>query len=145
MAVTSEPRAAAPTVVAWFEAAASYLNRARPACPQHGVRHTAKLARSIVLDLALLDATGEARHWERAVRRADDTTSRLAPDPDHGGLIYFPGRLDPRNCSNSIIDSGECTDAVARLLLHPRADTLDAGRRASFTAAVEQNAETYLA
>ena len=110
----------------------------------HGVAHTGKLARAVVLDLALLDQTGEAAHWERAVSRAGWVAGRLAPDPEHGALIYHPGRLDPRNCSTSAIDSGECTDALARLLLHSRAETLDDETRRRLIDAVERNAGTYL-
>lgn len=110
----------------------------------HRVRHTGKLARSIVLDLALLDATGDAGYWTQAVRRAEEVAARLAPDPEHGALIFLPGRLDPRNCSNSVIDSGECTDALARLLLHPRATGLTPAQQAPIAGAVSGNAGTYL-
>jgi hypothetical protein len=111
----------------------------------HGVRHTGKLARLVVLDLALLDATGEADYWERARRRAADVAGCLAPDPEHGALVYLPGRLDPRNCSSSAIDSGECTDALGRLLLHPRAPTLPPEERRRLEETVAGNAGTYLA
>ena len=113
-------------------------------CPVHGVAHTGKLARAVVLDLALHDHTGERPLWERAVARAQWVASRLAPDPEHGALIYHPGRLDPRNCSTSAIDSGECTDALARLLRHERAGTLGADTRRRLRDAVERNVETYL-
>ena len=135
---------AAAETVAFFRAAASYLARAELRCPTHQVAHTGKLARGVVLDLALCDATGDARHWERAVARAQWVAGRLAPDPEHGALIYLPGRLDPRNCSNSVIDSGECTDALARLLRHERAHTLPPEAVATLRHAVERNAETYL-
>ncbi|MGH2356037.1 MAG: hypothetical protein ACRDI2_06330 [Chloroflexota bacterium] len=131
-------------IVEWFAAAAGFLHRADLRCETHHIPHTGKLARSIVLDLALLDVTGDERYWERAARRAEQVAAQLAPDPQHSALIYLPGRLDPRNCSNSVIDSGECTDALARLLLHERAATLPAERRARLCATVEQNAETYL-
>ena len=111
----------------------------------HRVRHTGKLARLIVLDLALLDATGDPRYWEEARQRAGEVAARLAPDPEHGSLIYLPGRLDPRNCSSSAIDSGECTDALARLLSHPRAESLSADERRPLEEAVAGNAATYLA
>ena len=111
----------------------------------HGVRHTGKLARLVVLDLALLDATGDPRYWEGARLRAEEVAAQLAPDPEHGSLIYLPGRLDPRNCSNSAIDSGECTDALARLLSHPRAESLEEDQRRPLEETVAGNAATYLA
>ncbi len=136
--------AASPEVLAPFVAAAGYLTRPDPTCPAHRVRHTGKLARSIPVDLALLGATGETGYWTRAVQRGVEVAGRLAPDPEHGALIYLPGRLDRRNCSNSVIDSGECTDALARLLLHPRAAGLPAAQRITLAEAVIGNAGTYL-
>lgn len=133
-----------PEVVAWFGRAASFLHRQELACPIHGVAHTGKLARAIVLDLALLDATGNDAFWQQAVQRAEYVVSRLAPDPEHGALVYFPGRLDPRNCSNSVIDSGECTDALSRLLLHHRATDLLSSPRQAILDAVTANAGSYL-
>lgn len=140
----SEGHAVSPPVVAWFARASRCLNRANVRCPEHGIAHTGKLARSIPLDLALLDATGNDTYWEQAVRRAHYVALRLGPDPQHGAYVFYPGRLDPRNCSNSVIDSGECTDALARLLMHPRAASLAPEHTALFAHAVETNAETYL-
>lgn len=97
-----------------------------------------------MLDLALLDHTADELHWERAVARAQWVGDRLAPDPEHGALIFHPGRLDPRNCSTSAIDSGECTDALVRLLQHERAALLLSKTRDRLHDAVERNAETYL-
>src|SRR5687768_3941020 len=98
----------------------------------------------MVLDLALLDHTGDPMHWVRAVSRAKWVAGQLGPDPEHGALIYHPGRLDPRNCSTSAIDSGECTDALVRLLQHARAGELDEATRRALSDAVERNGETYL-
>lgn len=133
-----------PSVISWFASASRFLNRATFQCEAHHVQHTGKLARSIVLDLQLSWVTQNPAYWQQAVRRARHVSSRLAPDPEHGGFIYMPGRFDPRNCSNSVIDSGECTDALARLLLDERAAGLTNADRTSFWSAVEQNAETYL-
>jgi hypothetical protein len=133
-----------PAVVAWFAAASHYLHRRDLRCPAHRVAHTGKLARAIVLDLCLLDSTGQEQYWQRAVERARYVVSRLGPDPEHGAFIYFPGRLDPRNCSNSVIDSGECTGALATLVTHPQAAKLAPDDRLLIEHAVAQNAETYL-
>ncbi len=142
---TSSARAAvAPEALSFFRAASGYLHRQRLECPLHLVAHTGKLARVIVLDLCLHDATSEDVFWRRAIARAEYVADRLAPDPDHGGLIYLPGRFDPRNCSNSVIDSGECTDALARLLLHPRAVELPPSLAERLRHAVLGNADTYL-
>jgi hypothetical protein len=135
---------AAGDVAGWFAAASRYLNRRRLECAEHGVAHTGKLARSIVLDLALWRATGQSEYLRLAVERARYVVARLAPDPDHGGYVYLPGRLDPRNCSTSAIDSGECTDALSRLLAGATADAFPPGERCAIEQAVERNAETYL-
>ncbi|HXI19385.1 MAG TPA: hypothetical protein VNM48_23720, partial [Chloroflexota bacterium] len=142
-----------PETIAWFRAAASYLHRPNqpnrqnhgvPRCSQHGVAHTGKLARAAVIDLALLDATDDDAFWTRAVERAGYVASRLAQDPDYGSWIFLPSRLDPRNCSNSVIDSGECSDALSRVLLHPRAAQLPARTREHLHSAVARNSESYL-
>ncbi len=137
------PAVRAETAVAFFARASDYLHRPSRACPRHRVIHTGKLARAIPLDLALLRATGERVYARRAAEQARFVVSQLARDPEHGGWIYLPGRFDPRNCSNSIIDSGECTSALAQLLLAPEVP-LAPEDRAAFASAVERNAVTYL-
>jgi hypothetical protein len=154
---------------------------AYPICEAHGVAHTGKLARSIILDLAVHDAfrankavpapnvdaparrddrgpRGRPRRdegvladrdiqapWRRAVARARWVVSRLGTDPEHGGRIFLPGRLDPRNNSTSLIDAGECVDALATLALHPGfGDVADAERQAVM-GAMRECSETYLA
>ena len=112
--------------------------------------HTGKLARSIILDLAVHDdlaphdPVAEAS-WHRAVTRARWVVGRLGPDPDHGGLVFLPGRLDPRNASTSLIDAGECVDALATLARHPRFAGIDAGERIAVHEAIRGCAGTYLA
>src|SRR5919201_6646435 len=85
----------------------SYLTGAtRPdgalVCARHRVEHTAKNARSIVIDCALFQQTGEARYLERARQRARRTVVRLAQDPEHGAWIYLPARHDVRNISTTV-------------------------------------------
>ena len=179
-----------------------------PACEAHGVAHTGKLARSIILDLATHDAlrpgsmepggdalpptvapatggnperfgdggrgTGGApavpsedrpdpayiplrgrtlllrdrlaeAAWRRATTRARWVVARLGIDPEHGGRIFLPGRLDPRNASTSLIDAGECVDALATLALHPRFRELPDAERLAVLGAINDCAESYLA
>src|SRR5919108_2531939 len=68
-------------------------------CARHRVEHTAKNARSIVVDCALFQQTGDPRYLERARQRARRTVARLAQDPQHGAWIYLPARHDVRNIS----------------------------------------------
>ncbi len=113
-------------------------------CAVHGVEHTARTATSIVVDLALQRITGQGRYWERAQRRARRVVARLVRDPEHGAWIFAPGRLDPYNCSNNVIDSGECARCLGTLLLHAD-DMLDATLRELLVEALRRNATTYLA
>ena len=112
-------------------------------CAVHGVEHTARTATSIVVDLALHRATGQDRYWERAQRRARRVVARLVRDPEHGAWVFAPGRLDPYNCSNNVIDSGECARCLGTLLLYAD-DRLDAALRERVAQALRRNATTYL-
>jgi hypothetical protein len=158
-------------VVATLRRAASWLHRARfvpvtahppgpvaahddaaPECEAHGVAHTGKLARSIVVDLALCDAIsrhgadGDAEAlWQRAGARAKWVISRRGRDPDHGAAIFLPGRLDPRNASTSLIDAGECVDALATFARHPRFRERPMSERQAVLQAIQACADTYLA
>lgn len=120
-------------------------------CERHGIAHTGKLARSIIIDLAVhdaciagaIDSSGELA-WSRALARADWVIGRLAPDPHHGGLVFWPGRLDARNNSTSLIDAGECVDALAELIRHPRFESVPEALQTRVVDAVSGCASTYL-
>ncbi len=132
-------------------------------CAVHGVEHTARTATSIVVDLALHRVTGQDRYWERAQRRARRVVARLVRDPEHGAWVFAPGRLDPYNCSNNVIDSGECARCLGTLLLYANETTpdahnqmgiggarlarprLDAALQECVAEALRRNATTYLA
>ena len=115
----------------------------RLVCPEHRIDHTGRSARSIVIDAALHALTGDDEYFNRARTRALTTDARLAPDPEHGAWIYHPGRLDPNNMSNSIIDSGDCTDALATFLLQ-FSDRVDGELRQRLEATITRNCDTYL-
>ncbi len=112
-------------------------------CAIHGVEHTARTATSIIVDLALHRVTGQDRYWERAQQRARRVVARLVRDPEHGAWVFAPGRLDPYNCSNNVIDSGECARCLGTLLLYA-GNRLDAGLRELVVEALHRNATTYL-
>ena len=86
-------------------------------CSEHGIDHTGRSARSIIIDCFLYATTGDPQYLNRAESRAATIASRLTQDPDYGTWIYHPGRLHPANNSNNVIDSGECTDALSTLIL----------------------------
>ena len=113
-------------------------------CPEHGLDHTGRSARSIVIDCFLYGATAEPHYLRRAESRAATIANRLARDPDHGTWIYHPGRLHPANNSNNVIDSGECTDALSTLILQ-FGDEIDPDLRNLALDAVTRNCRSYLA
>lgn len=112
-------------------------------CPEHGLDHTGRSARSIVIDCCLYAATAEPEYLRRAESRAATVANRLIQDPDHGAWIYHPGRLDPANNSNNVIDSGECTDALSTLIRR-FGDEIDRDRRDTLVDAVTKNCQSYL-
>ena len=125
-----------------------YLHRGigpdgRLLCPEHRLDHTGRSARSIVIDSALHALTGKDEYFDRACSRALTTDARLAPDPEHGSWIYHPGRLDPNNMSTSVIDSGDCTDALATFLLQ-FSDRIEEDLRRRLEATIVRNCDTYL-
>ena len=113
-------------------------------CPEHGVDHTGKTARSIVINCALHTHTNQGRYLTRAVATARRVVARLAPDPGaDGAWVFFPGLHDPRNTSTNIIDAGECVDALATLLLQAGED-LAAEDRGAIEQALRLCCNTYL-
>lgn len=132
-----------------LSAASDLFNRMRNGygymrCPEHGVDHTGKSSRSIVIDCALHRHTGEDRYLSRARQTARWVVARLAPDPEaDGAWVFFPGLHDYRNNSTNIIDAGECVDALATLLMHA-GDTLDLLERQAIQESIRLCCETYL-
>lgn len=112
-------------------------------CPEHGIDHTGRSARSIVIDCFLYASTGDPQYLQRAESRAATIANRLTQDPDHGTWIYHPGRLHPANNSNNVIDSGECTDALSTLILR-FGDEVDPELRGRALEAVTRNCQSYL-
>ncbi len=138
-----------PDAAEALSAASDLFNRMRNdygymRCPEHGVDHTGKSSRSIVIDCALHRHTGEDRYLSRARQTARGVVARLAPDPEaDGAWVFFPGLHDYRNNSTNIIDAGECVDALATLLMHA-GDTLDLLERQAIEESVRLCCETYL-
>jgi hypothetical protein len=115
-------------------------------CPDHEVEHTGKNAYVIVLaaELARRDP-----HADRDALRALAVTqgrrlvANLQREGDSTCFTFRPGRHDPFNCSNNVIDGGACSDALAELvqLFGPE---LSAEDREAFTRASVLHAQTYL-
>ena len=97
MTVTAVQRPALTPRAAWVLAAASSAferlrdNHGYTRCPEHGVDHTGKTARSIVINCALHAHTNQDRYLTRAIATARRVAARLAPDPAAAGRVgVFP-------------------------------------------------------
>ncbi len=120
--------------------------RGRIVCPDHKIEHTGKSAYAIVTacELLRLDPDRDASFLhDLAVEQARRLCDNLVREGDSACFTFRPGRHDPFNCSNSVIDGGACSDALAHLVL-ARGEHLDAADRKRFTDASLLHARTYL-
>jgi hypothetical protein len=115
----------------------------RIVCPEHRIEHTGKSAGVAVLALEL------SRHEERehlqaaALEQGRRLVANLVREGDSPCHTFRPGRHDPFNCSNAVIDGGAASDALAALV-QGLGEALPAAERASFASASLQHARTYL-
>ncbi|MCB9904172.1 MAG: hypothetical protein H6831_07170 [Planctomycetes bacterium] len=114
-------------------------------CPDHGVEHSGKSAGAIVLALELMRAGEPDRETLKAgaVEQGRRLVGNLINEPNSPCYTFRPGRHDPFNCSNSVIDGGACSDALSELVqvLGPELDSAD---REAFRHASLLHARTYL-
>lgn len=115
-------------------------------CPEHQVEHTGKSAGAIVMacELLKLDPARDPE-WLRAlaIQQAERLVANLVREGTSPCHTFRPGRHDPFNCSNSVIDGGAASDALAHLVTE-LGDVLDRGRRGAFRDASLLHARTYL-
>jgi hypothetical protein len=121
-------------------------SRGRIFCREHKVEHTGNNAGAIVTacELLAIDASRDERFLrELAVGQARRLVANLVREGTSACHTFRPGRHDPFNCSNSVIDGGACSDALAHLVtaLGP---ALDPAERDAFAAASLLHARTYL-
>jgi hypothetical protein len=91
----------------------------RIVCREHRVEHTGKSAGAIVMALELArDTEGVGREdlVEVALQQGRRLTQNLVREGTSPCFTFRPGRHDPFNCSNSVIDGGACSDALAALV-----------------------------
>ena len=115
-------------------------------CPEHQVEHTGKSAYAIVsaCELLALDPGRDADFLrELALGQARRLLANLVREGDSPCHTFRPGWHDPFNCSNSIIDGGACSDALAHLV-RSLGPTLQTDERQRFEAASRLHARTYL-
>jgi hypothetical protein len=116
----------------------------RIVCPEHGIEHTGKSAGAAVLALELARHEDGARLREAAAGQGRRMVANLVREGTSACHTFRPGRHDPFNCSNSVIDGGACSDALAALAQGLGDDTLPAREREAFAAASLLHARTYL-
>ena len=115
-------------------------------CPEHHIEHTGKSAGALLLAVELMKHgnEGEADALFAFARRvALRITSRLEREGDSTCFTFRPGRHDPYNCSNSVIDGGACSDALAAFVM-TAGERLAAEEREALTRASVLHAQTYL-
>jgi hypothetical protein len=118
----------------------------RIVCPEHKVEHTGKSAYAALLaaELTRIDPRADREALVAAAaqqgRRLVGNLEREDTSPCH---TFRPGRHDPYNCSNSVIDGGACSDALAHLV-RTLGDVLAPADRDAFAAASLLHARTYL-
>ena len=147
--MTSEPARLTPRARWAIERASDAFDRllgrdGYARCPEHGVDHTGKTARAIVLNCALASPDADDRYIDRAVRAARAITGRLGQDDAAGGAwVFFPNRHQPHHISTQLIDCGECVDALATLL-DVAGDRLSHNDRERIEEAIRLCAASYL-
>ncbi len=113
-------------------------------CPEHGIEHTGKNAGAIVMACELAPHTDFADElFDVAVQQGRRLVERLEREGESTCFTFRPGRHDPYNCSNNVIDGGACSDALAQLV-QTFGDRLDAADREAFGRASVLHAQTYL-
>ena len=115
-------------------------------CPFHRIEHTGKSAGAAVLACALARHDPEADHealLEVARQQARRMVARLEREGESTCFTFRPGRHDPYNCSNSVIDGGACSDALAEVV-QTFGDRLAPEEREAFVRASVLGAQTYL-
>ena len=118
----------------------------RIVCPEHGLEHTGKSAYAIVLSCELLkhDAGADrARLVALAREQGRRLVANLVREGDSPCHTFRPGRHDPYNCSNSVIDGGACSDALAQLVRELGSELPESEREAARAASL-LHARTYL-
>jgi hypothetical protein len=144
----SERETAMRRWVAGLERTAGWLlgladDQQRLICPEHRIEHTGKSACAAILFLELHKQTGKESWAEAAIAQGRRLVARLEREGTSPCHTFRPGRHDPYNCSNSVIDGGACSDALASLVLD-LGERLGADEREAFRDASVLHARTYL-
>ena len=133
-------------VLAWLASHGEGREDGALVCAEHRIEHTGKVAGVVVLatELARYAAPDERqRLFELARGQCARIAGRLEREGDSTCFTFRPGRHDPYNCSNSVIDGGACSDALATFVL-AFGDELPPEERERYAHASVLHAQTYL-
>ncbi len=144
MSVRRELLAPVWAVLRWMQSLRD--EKGRIVCPDHGMVHTGKNAGAIVIacELARIDPQADRRALMAfACEQADLLCEALEREGESTCFTFRPGRHDPYNCSNSVIDGGAASDALAELV-RTFGEELEGQRRERYVHASVLHAQTYL-
>lgn len=115
-------------------------------CREHRVEHSGKNAGAIVMALRLArgqDGPQREELLELALFQGRRLVENLVREGTSPCFTFRPGRHDPFNCSNSVIDGGAASDALGELARELEGEVADEDL-AAFRAASLKHARTYL-
>lgn len=147
----SEPRTVREEFVEPLRRVARWMgslrdSKGRIVCPDHRVEHTGKNVGAAVIACELL-ARDPDRDTEFLVELALGQARRAVANLQREGtspcFTFRPGRHDPFNCSNAVIDGGAASDALAHVV-RSLGTRLSASDRDAFQQASLLHARTYL-
>ena len=117
----------------------------RVVCPEHQIEHTGKSACVAILAARLAaHDPGSGSSWgEAAVQQGRRLVANLEREGSSPCHTFRPGRHDPYNNSNHVIDGGACSDALSELVLALGGE-LAAEERGAFRRASLLHARSYL-
>ncbi|MCC6407272.1 MAG: hypothetical protein IT453_08900, partial [Planctomycetes bacterium] len=117
--------------------------RGRIVCPEHKLEHTGKSAGAAVMAAILGELDDDDTLRAAALQQGERMVANLVREGTSPCHTFRPGRHDPFNCSNSVIDGGACSDALAELV-HRLGSRMDGEQRQRFRDASLLHARTYL-
>lgn len=115
-------------------------------CPEHRIEHTGKNAGVLVMACELVRSGADGERdalLEVVVQQGRRLCERLQREGDTTCHTFRPGRHDPYNCSNNVIDGGACSDALAEAV-RTFGERLAPADREAFARASVLHAQTYL-
>ncbi|MFT7670910.1 MAG: hypothetical protein ACI8X5_003623 [Planctomycetota bacterium] len=121
-------------------------DQGRIICPEHQVEHGGKNAGMIVMALVLARYESQAARAdlvEVALQQGMRLVDNLVREGTSPCFTFRPGRHDPFNCSNSVIDGGAASDALGFLVRELEAER-SAEELKPFGDASLKHARTYL-